>query len=122
MVPRFWRKIKYRYEVVGSYCENCESYFYPHRELCPRCRRKGVVNDIKLPDKGKVLSYTNVNGKTIALVELENSIRMIAEIRGNVKVGTKVRKVFRRYGEDGEDGIIYYGTKFVPIDNATKDL
>jgi len=28
----------------------------------------------------------------------------------------RVKKAFRRYGEDGEDGIIHYGTKFVPVD------
>ncbi|MEM2446812.1 MAG: zinc ribbon domain-containing protein, partial [Candidatus Bathyarchaeia archaeon] len=42
MVPRFWRKIKYRYDVVASYCENCGNYYYPQREICPKCRRKGA--------------------------------------------------------------------------------
>jgi len=28
----------------------------------------------------------------------------------------KVRAVFRKLGEEGEEGIIYYGTKFVPLE------
>ena len=32
-----------------------------------------------------------------------------------IDIGTRVRAIFRRIGEDGEKGIIYYGTKFAPI-------
>lgn len=116
MVPRFWRKIKYRYDVVASYCENCGNYYYPHREICPKCRRRGIIRDVKLGDEGRVLSYTITNGKCIALIELENGAKMLAEVCGKVNIGMRVRKAFRRYGEDGEDGIIYYGTKFVPVE------
>ena len=28
----------------------------------------------------------------------------------------RVKPVFRKLGEDGERGMIYYGTKFVPAD------
>ena len=31
-----------------------------------------------------------------------------------VKIGMRVRKVFRKIGEDGDKGMIHYGTKFVP--------
>jgi len=33
-----------------------------------------------------------------------------------VSEGMKVRAVFRKLGEEGEEGIIYYGTKFVPLE------
>ncbi|MEM0350337.1 MAG: Zn-ribbon domain-containing OB-fold protein [Archaeoglobaceae archaeon] len=116
MVPMFWRKIKYRYDVLVSFCENCNSYYYPQREICPKCRRKGVIRDVKVQENGKVLSYTIVNGKKIALIEFDNGARMLAEVCGDVQIGTRVKKVFRKYGEDGETGIIYYGTKFIPVD------
>ncbi len=57
VVPRFWRKIKYRYDLIGSYCENCGNYYYPARNFCPVCRRKGKVREVKMPDEGKVLSF-----------------------------------------------------------------
>jgi uncharacterized OB-fold protein len=31
-----------------------------------------------------------------------------------VKIGMRVKSVFRKLGEDGPDGVIYYGTKFIP--------
>ncbi|MCS7118902.1 MAG: Zn-ribbon domain-containing OB-fold protein [Archaeoglobaceae archaeon] len=116
MVPRFWRKIKYRYEILTSFCENCGNHYYPQREICPKCRREGVLKEEKVCDYGKVLSYTVVNGRTIALVEFDNGAKMLAEVCGKVEIGKKVRKAFRKYGEDGDFGIIYYGTKFIPIE------
>uniref|UniRef100_A0A7J2TGS8 Zn-ribbon domain-containing OB-fold protein n=1 Tax=Archaeoglobus fulgidus TaxID=2234 RepID=A0A7J2TGS8_ARCFL len=115
MVPRIWRRIKYRYNTITSFCESCGSYYYPQREICPKCRRKGAIRDVEIDGEGTVLSYTIVNGRKIALIEFENGARMLAEVCGDIEIGSKVRKVFRRYGEDGEDGIIYYGTKFIPI-------
>ncbi len=123
MVPRFWRKIKYRYDLVGSYCENCGNYFYPPRDVCPVCRRKGKVREVSIGDEGRVLSYTVVhegNGKVpyvIALIELDCGARILSQLAcepHEVEIGMRVKKAFRRYGEDGEEGIIYYGTKFVP--------
>jgi len=122
MVPRFWRKIKYRYELRGSYCENCKTYHYPPRNFCPSCRRKGRLSEVMLPSEGVVLSYTVVRESSpyvVALIELENGVRLLSQLScepSEVKIGMKVRRAFRRYGEDGEEGIIYYGTKFVPAD------
>jgi len=115
MVPRIWRRIRYRYNVIASYCESCGSYYYPQREICPKCRRKGIVKEVEIDDEGTVLSYTVVNGRKIALIEFKNGTRMLAEVCGDIEIGCRVKKAFRRYGEDGEAGIIYYGTKFVPI-------
>ncbi|WP_202318564.1 Zn-ribbon domain-containing OB-fold protein [Archaeoglobus neptunius] len=120
MVPRFWRKIKYRYDLVGSYCENCGNHFYPPRNFCPVCRRRGAVRETELPDEGTVLSYTVIrDGEpcVVALIELKNGSKLVSQLACSpeeVRTGMRVRKVFRRYGEDGEEGIIHYGTKFVP--------
>jgi len=120
MVPRSWRKIKYRYDLRGSYCKNCGSQHYPPRNFCPTCRRKGRVEETLFPDEGKIISYTIVRENEpyiLALIELDNGARILSQIAcddpAKVKTGMRVKKVFRRYGEDGEDGIINYGTKFV---------
>jgi uncharacterized OB-fold protein len=34
-----------------------------------------------------------------------------------VKIGMRVRPVFRILGKEGERGIIYYGTKFIPVED-----
>jgi hypothetical protein len=33
-----------------------------------------------------------------------------------VKIGMRVKSVFRRIAADGESGIIHYGTKFMPME------
>lgn len=128
MLPRFWRKIKYRYDLVGSYCENCQSFFYPPRNLCPHCRRRSKIKEVPFNGKGKVLSYTVVHDApeeykdekpyVIALIELENGVKVLSQLvcdPKEVEIGMEVKKAFRKYGEDGANGIIYYGTKFVPV-------
>jgi hypothetical protein len=126
MVPRFWRKIKHRYDLTGSYCENCGNYYYPPRNLCPVCRRKSRMRKAEVQEEGTVISYSIVhegNGmKTpyaVALIELDNGARIVSQLAcepDQIRIGMRVRKAFRKYGEDGEEGIIYYGTKFVPAE------
>ncbi len=55
----------------------------------------------------------------VALIQLENGARIMSQLvcdPEEAKVGMKVRKVFRRYSEEGEEGIINYGTKFAPVE------
>gem|GEM_PF-4909922 len=33
-----------------------------------------------------------------------------------IKIGMRVKSVFRKIATDGECGIIHYGTKFVPVE------
>jgi uncharacterized OB-fold protein len=127
MLPRFWRKIKYRYNLVGTYCENCGTYYYPPRNLCPKCRRKSKIKEVKLSGKGKVISYSIVHDApesfkmmkpyVVALIQLDEGPIITSQLvckPEEVKIGMRVKAVFRKYGEEGESGIIYYGTKFAP--------
>ncbi len=122
VVPRFWRKIKYRYELIGSYCRKCGNYYYPSRNFCPVCRRKGDIHEVKMPDEGEVISFSVVReGEPyiVALIQLENGAKIMSQLvcsPEEARVGMKVKKVFRRYSEEGEDGIINYGTKFAPVE------
>ncbi|AIY90214.1 Zn-ribbon domain-containing OB-fold protein [Geoglobus acetivorans] len=126
MLPRFWRKIKYRYNLVGTKCENCGSIYYPPRNICPECRRKSRMVEVELGEKGRVVTYTVIHDVpessklmkpyVVGIVELDSGARVTAQIVEDperVRIGSRVRAVFRKYGEEGEDGIIYYGTKFV---------
>lgn len=54
----------------------------------------------------------------VALIELDEGTKVIAPLDckpEEVREGMRVKAVFRKFGEDGEEGIIYYGTKFVPV-------
>jgi len=84
---------------------------------------------VTLPKKGKIVTFTVVRvppaGFTeqtplpIALVELENGVRVMVQI-GDVEnpddlsIGMQIRLEFRRVSWDGEAGVILYGHKAVP--------
>ena len=128
-VPRFWREIPSRYNLIGTRCGNCNKVFFPRRYICPSCRRIGKLEPYKLSGRGKVLSYSVVheaaNGfedhvpYVLAIIELEEGPRLTAQITDcnpdGVKIGDEVEIVFRRMGQESEEGVLYYGYKAVKI-------
>ncbi len=130
-VPRFWREIPQRYNLIGNQCGGCDTVYFPPRESCPQCRRKSMDNmkSIKLKGKGKVITYSIIHvvpehfeGQApypIAIVELEEGPRVTAQIVDcnikDIKIGMSVESTFRKIQEDGYIGAIYYGYKFRPV-------
>lgn len=124
-VPRFWREIPNRYNLIGTRCNGCNTVFFPPRYLCPNCRRTGKLEPYKLEGRGKIYSCTVVHFAAkgfedqvpyvLAIVELKEGPRLTAQITDcnpdEVKIGDEVEIVFRRMGEDGPEGMIYYGYK-----------
>ncbi|AAM30565.1 MULTISPECIES: Zn-ribbon domain-containing OB-fold protein [Methanosarcina] len=128
-VPRFWRNLGSRYNLEGTRCKECGEYFYPPRNVCVNCRRMGELEPFKFKGTGEIVSYTLIHtgaegfeGQapyTLAIIKLDEGPRLTSQVVGNtdnIQIGTRVRSVFRKLGEDGERGMIYYGTKFVPVD------
>ena len=129
-VPRFWREIPQRYNLIGNQCESCKKIYFPPRESCPECRRKsmGKMKNIKLSGEGKVVTYTIIHSAPenfedqvpypIAIIKLNEGPRITAQIVDcdidDVKIGMKVKSTFRKIQEDGYLGAIYYGYKFKP--------
>ena len=127
-VPRFWREIPQRYNLIGNKCGACSRIYFPPRESCPYCRRKSMGNmkDIKLSGKGKVITYSIIHVAPenfedqipypIAIIELDEGPRITAQIVDckieDVKIGMRVQSTFRKIQEDGHVGAIYYGYKF----------
>ena len=131
-VPRFWREIPQRYNLIGNQCTVCDKIYFPPRESCPYCRRKsmGKMKDVKLSNNGKIVTYTiiydapeNFEGQApypIAIIELDEGPRITAQIvdckLDDVKIGMHVKATFRKIQEDGYIGAIYYGYKFKPVE------
>ena len=127
-VPRFWREIPQRYNLIGNTCGSCGRVFFPPREACPDCRRKsmGQMKELKLSGKGEVFTYTIIHvgpddfeeqiPYPIAIIQLDEGPRITAQIVDcpveDVHIGMKVESVFRKIQEDGSVGAIYYGYKF----------
>ena len=127
-VPRSWRERIVKYRLIGSKCSECGKTSYPPRNICPYCgsRRQEKVD---LPRRGKVLSYTVIRTPPrdfleyspfiVALIELEDGTRVLSQLTDvepdEVSTGMAVEAVFRRYKEQGKEGIIEYGIKFRPL-------
>ena len=43
-VPRFWREIESRYNLVGSHCKITNTYHYPKRSFNPEAGRESIGN------------------------------------------------------------------------------
>ena len=128
-VARFWRKIPQRYNLIGTRCTTCGRHFFPPRSFCPECRRSGKIVDHKFKGTGTVITHTIIRTASdqfadltpyaLAIIELDEGPRMTAQIvcsPEEVKTGMRVRPVFRRIAADGNSGVIYYGTKYVPAE------
>lgn len=126
-VPRFWRNLSSRYNLIGSRCSNCGEHYYPPRPICPVCRRSGKIGEYKFSGAGKVVTYTVIYTSSddfdmqtpyvLAIIQLEEGPKLTSQLvcePDEVKIGIKVRPIFRKITEDGERGVIYYGTKFTP--------
>ena len=121
-----WRKIPERYNLLGSHCDNCGENFFPIRNICPNCRRKGRMGGTKFSGKGVIYSHTFVTSPptgfeleapyAIAIVQLAEGPKLTAQIVDGdyekVKIGAPVEMVFRKIQEDGKEGLIHYGFKF----------
>jgi hypothetical protein len=127
-VARFWRKQINRYNLEGTHCKKCDEHFYPPRNVCPTCRRDGQIELYTFKGDGEVVTYTVVHTAAqgfedqtpyvLGIVKFDEGPSFTTQIVAQpdeVKIGTKVRPVFRKLGDDGEKGMIYYGTKFVPV-------
>jgi uncharacterized OB-fold protein len=126
-VPRFWREIPYRYQMIGTRCSSCEKVFFPPRSLCPNCRRAGKVEELTLSGSGEIVTYTVVRVApegfereapyVVAIVQLDEGPRITSQVVDcepeDVAIGSRVRAVFRKINDEGPAGAIYYGYKFV---------
>jgi len=104
----------------------CKTRFFPKRNICPDCRRRSKIREIKYSGKGEIFSYTVVHAPpegfellkpyVLAIVKLKEGALVTAQIADakpdEVSVGDKVEVVFRRIMSEGAEGIIKYGYKF----------
>ncbi len=125
-VPMFWRLQGSKYRLVGTRCTKCNSVFFPPRSLCPKCRRKGTVEEMTFSGKGEIISYTIIRTApegfekyvpyAVAIIKLDEGTNISGQIVGNniegMAIGMRVRPVFRRMFEDGDRGLIQYGIKW----------
>ena len=122
-----WRNYKHLYSLHASKCVSCKKIFYPKGYLCSCGSQKFEL--IKLSGKGKLLTFSYVVNPPeafvsmvpycIGIIELEEGVRMTAQITDvkleDLSIGMKVQSVFRKFFASGQEGIINYGIKFIPV-------
>ncbi len=132
-VAQVWRRIRSIYNIQGTHCKNCDTYYFPPRLVCPKCRRKGELEDYKFKGLGTVYTFAIVRQAPeefkrqipyiIAQVELDEGPRLTAQIvncdPSSVHIGMRVRACFRKITEYGHGGLIVYGYKFEPTMKVT---
>ena len=125
-IPLTWRRIPERYRMLGVRCPNCGTAYFPKRSVCPSCRRKGKLEEVQFAGKGKVFSFTEVTSPPegfedqvpyiLAVIELDEGARLTGQIvdatNADVKIGSKVERVFRVIQRDDPEGLVHYGFKF----------
>jgi len=125
---RFARFIPQRYRLEAGKCKKCGQVYFPPRLVCPECKSR-KFEMVKLPDEGKVLTFTIVHTPgsqftdekplAIGIVELAPGACITTQIVDTtfdrIKIGMKVKIEFRRVQAVGEEGVLAYGYKVVEI-------
>ena len=125
-IPLTWRRIPERYRLLGVKCETCSSHYFPGRSICPKCRRKGKITDVRFAGKGKIYSFTEISAPPegfedqipyiLAIIELDEGAKLTAQIvdahKDDVKIGSRVEQVFRVIQREDPEGLVHYGFKF----------
>lgn len=124
--PRYTREIPRRYRLEAAKCDGCGKIYFPPRLVCSDCQSRDF-HAVKLQEKGKVLTYTVIHVAPeqfatqtpyiIAIVELNDGVKITSQVVDcavdDVKIGDKVKVVFRKIQQDGRSGILCYGYKCV---------
>ena len=131
-IPLFWRLKKPKYQLIGSQCLTCKGKYFPPRNFCPACRRKGKIADYQFSGAGTILTHSVIrappeefegNGPYgVGIIQLAEGPAISGQIVGDLKAiatGKQVRAVFRRMYEDGAEGQIVYGLKWAIVDGKT---
>jgi len=117
-----WRLKKGRYAMTGSECKACRELYFPARLLCRKCRNETIERGFS--GNGKIVTYTTISSPPagfeeyapygVALIKLDEGPIVAGQIVNGEEMGMgkRVAPVFRRLNQDGEAGVIHYGTKF----------
>lgn len=128
ITARYAREIPQRYRLEAGKCATCGHMSFPPRLVCPNCRGKSFES-VALKNEGRLLTYTVVRVASekfskeapfaVGIVELNDGVKLTAQIADvdfeELKIGQRVKIVFRKVQEDGKAGILCYGYKAILI-------
>lgn len=124
--PRYHREKPQRYRLEAGKCRKCGKVSFPPRIICPKCKAK-EFETIKLSDEGVIKTFTIIRVASdvfslqtpfaVGIVELKGGVRLTTQIAepelDKVKIGKKVKMVFRKIQDEGKSGLHCYGYKAI---------
>jgi len=126
--PRYVREVPQRYRLEASKCKGCGKVNFPPRLVCAECKSR-EFETIKISDEGKILTYTIIRVGSdvfsretpyaIAIIETNDNVKLMAMVADtkveDVKIGSKVKLVFRKIQDEGVSGLHCYGYKAIVV-------
>ncbi len=126
--PKYFREIPQRYRLEAGKCKKCGQVYFPPRLICPECKSK-QFETIKLNPEGKLLTYTIIRIASdkfsiqapyaVGIVELNDGVKLTTQIANvdfdRIKIGMKLKLVFRKIQDEGAAGLHCYGYKAIVI-------
>lgn len=130
-LPMYSANIDERMRLIAGKCVSCGELAYPQRPVCTKCGGDRF-EDTPLSGYGSLYTYSIVAGNgapsefddeqtmtgdvLCGVVELKEGPRVMVRLADvdpeELAIGMKVRAVIRRLYD--QEGIVRYGTKFVP--------
>jgi uncharacterized OB-fold protein len=126
MIPiAYWRNRKLYTRLIGSRCKKCGTEYYPPVKVCKKCGST-EIEEKEMPKTGTIVSFTKLTEPPVdfkdyapiylAMIRLDNGILVLGQLADaeseEIKIGARVMATIRKWTEDGQSGIIYYGYKF----------
>lgn len=126
--PKYFREIPQRYRLEAGKCKKCGQAYFPPRLICPECKSK-EFETIRLKPAGKLLTYTIIRVASdkfslqtpyvVGIVELKDGVKLTTQIAdvdfNKIKIGMKLKLVFRKIQDEGAWGLHCYGYKAIVI-------
>lgn len=126
--PRYHREKPQRYRLEGGKCNDCGYISFPPRLVCPKCKSK-EFEKINLSDEGILKTFTIIRVASdifalqtpfaVGIVELKDGARLTTQIADadldKLKIGQKVKMVFRKIQDEGKSGLHCYGYKAILV-------
>jgi len=121
----YWRNRKLYTRLIGSRCKKCGAEYYPPVKVCKKCGSV-EIEEKEMPKTGTIVSFTKLTEPPVdfkdyapiylAMIRLDNGILVLGQLADaeseEIKIGARVMATIRKWTEDGQSGIIYYGYKF----------
>jgi hypothetical protein len=124
-IQKIWR-LRYKFfNLLATKCSECGFVSYPPKAACPKCGSRNI-KEIKLPKKGKIISFTVIRVPIegfkgsdpciLGIIDLGGA-RILAQLTDTepeeLKIGMKVEATIRKTAPT-LDGVVPYVIKFKP--------